>query len=378
MQEKKYAIRFGLAAIKAVGLKAMESMVEVRTNKGEFKDIFDFAKKMDAKNVNKKSIEALAKSGAFDKIATNRRQIFESFDIISSYANQQEKEANSDQMSFFKTLIDEKKSLPELKNFEDWSKKERLIKEFEAFGFFLNEHPLDDIVVELKKRGIIFCDKSDMGEIGDAFIVKMAGVIVSTKHRSGPKGRFAYVTISDPLGIYEAMIFDEALITRSRDLLADGSSVVIEAMIRKDDGGSRILIREVFALQNFLQEVTMQQNEFEDVKKLPKRKEFKKDSFEKKENQDSTKLNQNNNLQIERLKAKEIIPQIKIIIQKREPIVEIKSFLSQKIAPPNFEKYTKILIEVEKITIEVPQKYILDESDIARLKQIKDIEKIEF
>ncbi len=378
MQEEKYAIRFGLAAIKAVGLKAMESMVEVRKNQGEFKDIFDFAKKIDAKNVNKKSIEALAKSGAFDKIATNRRQIFESFDIISSYANQQEKEANSDQMSFFKTLIDEKKSLPELKKFEDWQKKERLIKEFEAFGFFLNEHPLDDIVVELKKRGIIFCDKIDMGEIGDAFIVKMAGVIVATKHRSGPKGRFAYVTISDPFGIYEMMIFDEALITKSRDLLADGSSVVIEAMIRKDEGGSRILIRDVFELQNFLQDVATEKNEFEDIKKLPKRKEFKKDSFEKKENKDFTKLNQDNNLQNERFKTKEIIPQIKIIIHKREPIIEIKSFLSQKIAPPNFEKYTKVLIEVEKITIEIPQKYILDEPDISRLKQIKDIEKIEF
>ncbi len=99
--EEKYAIRFGLGAIKAVGFAAMEKAVVKRKEGGEFSDIYDFAKKMDAKAVNKKSVEALAKAGAFDKITNNRRQIFESFEILSAYSQQQESEVSSDQMNFF-------------------------------------------------------------------------------------------------------------------------------------------------------------------------------------------------------------------------------------------------------------------------------------
>ena len=80
MTQEKYAIRFGLGGIKAVGLGMMEAAVAERKSGGKFKDVHDFAIRMDAKAINKKSIEALAKSGSLDSIANNRRQIFESFE----------------------------------------------------------------------------------------------------------------------------------------------------------------------------------------------------------------------------------------------------------------------------------------------------------
>ena len=208
MAQEKYAIRFGLGAIKAVGLGIMEAAVTERNSRGKFKDVHDFAARMDAKAVSKKSIEALAKSGSLDSISNNRRQIFESFEMIVAFANQKKDEASSNQMSMFGALLDEKNSKPELKKVEDWSKEERLQKEFDAFGFFLNEHPLDDHLLELKKRGVVFSDKIEKDELQDSNLIKMAGVIAGSKHRSGPRGRFAYMTISDPLGIFEAMIFD--------------------------------------------------------------------------------------------------------------------------------------------------------------------------
>ncbi len=210
MPEEKFAIRFGLGAIKAVGFGMMENAIKERDENGKFKNIYDFAERLDPRSINKKSIEALSKAGAFDSLNKNRSQISESFDILSSYAAQQSEAASSNQMSLFGGLPEANKK-PDLKKVEEWNRVERLQKEFEAFGFFLNEHPIDEFIPDLKKRGVIFSDKIERDELQDNNLVKMSGVVAGSKHRSGARGRFAYLTMSDPLGIFEAMIFDEAL-----------------------------------------------------------------------------------------------------------------------------------------------------------------------
>ncbi len=396
MSEKKLAIRFGLGAIKAVGISMMERAVEKRESGANYKDIYDYAKRMDPKDVNKKSVEALAKSGAFDSVADNRRQIFESYSIISAYCLQQDNEANSSQMNFLGELIESSKSTPSLVKVEDWVKKDRLLKEFEAFGYFLNNHPLDDSLQELKKRGIIFSDKINMGEIGDAFIVKMAGVVASSKHRSGPKGRFAYMTISDPMGIYEVMVFDEGLITRARDLLADGSQIMIEAMIRKDEGGTRILVRDVTVLEDFLRTTQPRNEEFEDVKLLPKkRNNYNKNSgsnsnnygssnsggykspqqgaktqYQSQQNQNKSQEMTNNNI----IKAsEEIISKIKIVIKSRDIIFDIKSFLLMRKAGAELEKTTEVIIKIGQIEVALGNNYCVDEADCNKLSQMNGV-----
>lgn len=97
----QYAIRFGLGAIKAVGFKTMEIVEAERKENGNFIDVYDFAKRINPRMINKKSIEALAKSGAFDNIHNNRRQIAESFETLSAYSAQQSEESSSNQMSLF-------------------------------------------------------------------------------------------------------------------------------------------------------------------------------------------------------------------------------------------------------------------------------------
>ena len=272
MAPEKYKIRFGLAAIKAVGIKTIQDIVVEREKNGQFSDIFDFAKRIDPKSVNKKSVEAFAKSGTFDSIANNRRQIHESYDLLNAYSVQQHDEANSNQMTFFGELIDEEKAKPQLKQVIDWDKDERLLREFQAFGFFLLEHPLDDHIDALRKRGCVFSDKITDDEFEDGDEVIFPGVIAATKHRSSPKGRFAYATISDPYGIYEIMIFDEELITQKRDLLEDGCQVSIRCMVRKDEGGIRILSRGIERLEDFIANTTQEDEPFEDIKKNKFRK----------------------------------------------------------------------------------------------------------
>ena len=384
--QEKFAIRFGLGAIKAVGFGMMETAIKEREVNGKFADIYDFAERLDPRSINKKSIEALAKAGAFQDLQKNRRQVAESFEILSAYSAQKTEAANSNQMSLFGGLP-EANAKPELKKTEDWTKIERLQKEFEAFGYFLNEHPLDDNVSELKKRGVIFSDKLERDELEDGNLVKMAGVVSGSKHRSGPRGRFAYMTISDPYGIFEAMIFDEALITSARDILIDGSVIALECLIKKDDGGVRILIREVKKLEEFIQNTKAQDKDFEDIKKQPARNNYNRNannngggynqrpapSYEPK----AQVLQQQN----EPVIVKKVLSKVEIIIKNRDPLFGIKSFLSQYPAPISNEKFTKVFLVVAAdkkiIKVELPQNYFLDETDVSKLRRIEKIIDVE-
>ncbi len=379
--ENKFAIRFGLGAIKAVGFNMMEGAIKERQQNDKFEDVYDFAQRMGPKTINKKSIEALAKAGAFDLLNKNRRQIAESFDILSSYATKKKEAALSNQMNLFDGMAEANRR-PELRKTEDWNKAERLQKEFEAFGFFLNEHPLDDNFSDLKKRGVIFSDKIERDELEDNNLVKMAGVVAASKHRSGSRGRFAYLTISDPFGIFEAMVFDEALITAARDILVDGSAIALECLIRKDDGGVRILVREVKKLDDFIKTTKAQEKDFEDIKKQPNRnRNYYDNSPRKSHDLKGHKPERQEVYSSPSLPVKKIVSAVEIILKSNEAILNVKIFLSQRLAPLGSEKFTKVfftVIDKNKIAkIELPKSYFLDEADVTRLKAINVVSDIE-
>ena len=119
------AIRFGLGGIKAVGVGMIEEMVQNREKNDNFKDIYDFASNAGSKAINKKALEALAKSGAFDSIHHSRNQIVESVEIICKYATAKDEEKNSNQMSLFGSaqIVEEK---PALKRSDEWGKEKKL------------------------------------------------------------------------------------------------------------------------------------------------------------------------------------------------------------------------------------------------------------
>ena len=105
---QELCIRFGLGAIKAVGVAAMSKLTENREKEGKFTDIYDFAAKAGAKILNKKSVEALSKAGAFDNIHQNRQQILQSCETICKYAHTKEEEKNSNQGTYEDSVLMEK------------------------------------------------------------------------------------------------------------------------------------------------------------------------------------------------------------------------------------------------------------------------------
>ncbi|MBM3579246.1 MAG: hypothetical protein FJX34_00550 [Alphaproteobacteria bacterium] len=360
MTNEKYAIRFGLGAIKAVGLGMMEAVVAERQTHGEFGDVYDFARRINPRMVNKKSIEALAKAGAFDSIHTNRQQIAESFEILSAYSIRQNEEASSDQMTLF-AGTKEADVKPQLKQSGDFNGRERLKSEFEAFGFFLSSHPLDEVASDLRKRGVIFSDKIERDELRDGMLVKMAGVVATSKHRSSVRGRFAYVTFSDMFGISEAMIFDEALITSARDILVDGSSVVFECLIRKDQGGARILIQSLKKTEDFIKNTEAAKQEFEDIKQQFVRSQRPRNAEPKKVAQPAPVALQ---------QPRQIPAQLEIKITKRDQILMLKSLLQQLVAADQQQNTTEIFLLADGKKVQLTQKFLLTEIDLLRINHI--------
>tara|TARA_B110000259_G_scaffold146134_1_gene164699 strand:- start:8088 stop:9248 length:1161 start_codon:yes stop_codon:yes gene_type:complete len=369
---QELAIRFGLGAVKAVGLKMLDGVCQERDRDGKFSDIYDFTSRAGSRFVNKKSIEALAKSGAFDNIHKNRHQILESQEILSRFSSQQEKERSNPQMSLFSNEVGLKDKIPDLINCKNWEKKERLEREFEAFGFFPNEHPTEDYIEDLQKRGILTSEFLEL-EVKNNQIIKLFGSVAYSRHKSSAKGRYSYLTMSDPYGIYEASIFDDDLITRSRDIMVDGTILVLEVLIRKDEGGVRILVKNITELVEFIKHTPARKEVFQDIRENPK-KNFGKDGYQQKNKNtiDPLDVQKKRDEEIKRLKNKDILEKVEIEIVKREDILVVKSFLTHKIPNIDFDKKTKIYLLIKdnnKITkILLEDLYILDKKDLSNLK----------
>lgn len=258
-------IFYGLAALKSVGHGSMDEMIEIRKEGGGFKDIFDFCKRVGNKIANKKQLESLTKSGAFDALGVNRKQILESVDVLTSFTLESQKEKDTKELSLFEEH--EIQNTPKLKPvLSDFTSEEKLLNEFESVGFYLSFHPLLKFKDFLLKNG--FTRYIDLEE---ALLIdnekekrfKMAGVVSIIKQRSGVRGRFAFLYLSDIEGIFEVSIFKEELITKHRDLLMPGKLIGILVSASKQENGSiRIIVNNIFPLEesNFSIEIPKKQN----------------------------------------------------------------------------------------------------------------------
>ena len=136
----KNNISYGLNAIKNVGEKALESIIENREEEGPFESIFDFCSRIDQQKVNKRVLESLIKSGAMDSLSGSRAQNFDAIDTAIKYGQQLQNSGNKNQVDLF-SIGDEQSSLiktPELKDLKDWDEKRSLLFEKEVLGMYLS------------------------------------------------------------------------------------------------------------------------------------------------------------------------------------------------------------------------------------------------
>ncbi|MFG1300435.1 DNA polymerase III subunit alpha [Xanthobacter sp. V3C-3] len=231
-------IIYAMAAIKGVGEAAVEALEKARGDR-PFKSLADFATRLPVKLVNKRTLESLVAAGCFDVLEKNRARAFAAIEPVVAEAQRVEANAQSGQNDMFGSgPVAAALPIPEA---APWLPSERLQREYDAIGFFLTGHPLDDYADALKKMRVqSFTDFSRAVRSGAA-AGRLAATVVSKQERRTKSGtRMGIVGLSDPSGHYEAVIFSEGL-AHFRDLLEPGTPLLM--MVGAELNGEDVRVR---------------------------------------------------------------------------------------------------------------------------------------
>ena len=243
----KLAIRYALAAVKKVGFSAMQALVEARGDT-PFADLADLAARVDPRQLNRMQLENLIRAGAFDALEANRARMFAAAEAILRRAQAAATEKESGQTALFGASPGSSREALRLPEMADWPPMERLNFEAEAIGFHLTAHPLDVYAKALRRLGTTSCAQVEASAQSGITRVRLAGMVAAQKERVTRTGnRMAWVRISDASGSCEVTLFAEVL-SRARDLIANGSHVLITADLRQDGEALRVTAQDVTSL----------------------------------------------------------------------------------------------------------------------------------
>ncbi|MBW7887293.1 MAG: DNA polymerase III subunit alpha [Bacteroidetes bacterium] len=227
------SIRFGMAAIKNVGMNAVEAIVEVRKTKGRFTSFYDFCVKVDLRSVNKKTLESLIQAGAFDGVNNNRAQLLLAVEQTVHAAAEAQTHAERGQDNLFggnENKSDVASYAPSLPTAAMWSESEKLAREKAVLGFFLSGHPLLKYEKEINAFADVHLGDVEGIKSGE---IKAGGIITNIKKKLDKKGKtMAFLTIEDFTGKAECVVFSsvykkyEKLITEEAMLLVRGKGEI--------------------------------------------------------------------------------------------------------------------------------------------------------
>ncbi len=249
-------IRFGLSAIKNIGESTIESIINVRKESGKFSTIFQFCKNMDSKKINKKSMESLVKSGAFDSINDNRGQLFESIELLLSFIALNTKLNTQNQSSLFP--LEESISLPELINAGNWDEKEILRSELDVLGFFVTNHPMEKYSAELS-RIIKIKDSETIKDTQDGKEASIAGVVRTLKVRNTKSGSgiFGNLILEDLKGSVEAVVFND-LLRKSLSILEDRTEpIILKGIVENTEDRTKLRATDISSLKELKSSSTL-------------------------------------------------------------------------------------------------------------------------
>ena len=239
-------IRYGLGAIKGSGEQAIEAIVAARESGGAFTSVYDFARRVDRSRLNKRTVEALIKAGAFDCLDLNRASLLASVDRAFDFATASQ--ANVNQGGLFDMGDDTHGSShqePDLVNAMPWGVKERLTQEKTALGFYLSGHLFDEVDREV--RSFVKTRIDDLMDSRDAQL--LTGIVSDMRVINGQRGRLAIFKLDDKSATIEATA-DEATMNTYRNILREDELVVVMGKVQNDrfSGGLRLSINQVWDL----------------------------------------------------------------------------------------------------------------------------------
>ena len=240
-------IRYGLGAIKGTGQQAIDAIVKAREEGGPFTSLFDFCVRVDRSRLNKRSVEALVKAGAFDSLQRNRASLAASVDRAFDFSTATA--ANANQGGLFDMMGDDAHGSstqePELVDMLPWGVKEQLTNEKMAVGFYLSGHLFDAVEREVR----LFAKRKIDDLIDSREPQLLAGIVSDLRIINGQRGKLAIFKLDDKSAVMEATA-DEAMINANRHLLKDDELVIVMAKMQADrfSGGYRLSIQQVWDL----------------------------------------------------------------------------------------------------------------------------------
>ncbi|HUU67262.1 MAG TPA: DNA polymerase III subunit alpha [Methyloceanibacter sp.] len=241
------AIRYSLAALKNVGRQAVDHLCAERQERGPFRDVSDFARRISPRLVNKRALEMLAAAGALEELGVDRATAHANVDLIVATGNRALETRTEGQEDLFSGARHTPPPI-ELRPTKPWTFTDKLSREFEAVGFFLTGHPLDDYKEALASLGAETWAEFAVKAQTRRVVGTLAGTVLSARERKGKTGNpYAFVAFSDSTGQFEAVVFSEALVA-SRHLLEPGTPVLLQVEAEADGETVRVRVQGLSSL----------------------------------------------------------------------------------------------------------------------------------
>lgn len=249
---EKNCIRFGLKAIKGLGEKAIESILEARNRAGQFKTMKDFLENVDILTVNKGVLESLAKAGAFDSIHRNRAQIFYSVDLLIEASRKLQEDRLSGQGNLFDAVDAQSRSrgiMADIPFVKPWHDNEKLIHEKDVLGVYVSGHPLARYENEIKSFSCTTI--SELAEHRSNGEFSVVGIVGNLKVRTSKNGkRFALGVMEDLEGTIEVLFFPDVF-SKNEALLSEEVPVLIRGTVEfEEDAPKKIIAGEIKSLRD--------------------------------------------------------------------------------------------------------------------------------
>lgn len=252
-------IRFGLAAVKNVGVVMIEAMVEARETRGDFTSFTDFCQKLDSKFLNKRAVESLIKSGAFDGFNVYRAQLMAIYERVLDSVNQDKKRNIQGQIALFDMAEDrdigfQKDVFPDIKEFSD---KIKLSMEKEVLGMYVSGHPLAALQRELKyftkatsNDLLEIVENPEASPYKDGDFITIGGMILEKITKTTRNNKLmAFIVIEDLFGTIETIVFPQTL-NQYSSLLQEEALVIVEGVLNlKDEEEPKVLVNKVKPLK---------------------------------------------------------------------------------------------------------------------------------
>ncbi len=241
---------YALGGIKAVGYEAISNIINERIKNGKFVSIDDFLKRVNPKDINKLQLEGLVKAGAFDSMNENRQSLLKSIPNFISKSKNFFENKSANQIDLFGETQDEINDITFKIN--DWEFDERLSKEFEAVGFFISDHPLNQYREVFEDYKIIdyqkFVNNTEIKE------TNIAVTLLKIQERKTSKGNsYAVLKLSDLTSVFELFIFSD-LLELNREILKEGNSFILTIIksVNEDNRFTRINVQKIASLKDLI------------------------------------------------------------------------------------------------------------------------------